>query len=219
MHGLMDTNGVFQGKYHYQASKALTARFQSQLSSPAAQQQQSMVQMEADYQGPDYALNAKLINPDAASRTFIGTVSGIQSVSKHLAVGAELIAQRMHPSEPVELGHNLGAKYFTPDSCTTLNVQQLAACQASYFHRVSPQVELGTELQLLLVGPRSDAMCTIAAKFDYKQAQVRTQVDSSGKVGLLYEEKLYPGFSLLLAGEIDHMKGTSRFGLGLNIES
>lgn len=216
MHGLIDTNGIFQGKYHYNLSKAFSLRLQSQISK---QPGQSMIQTEADYQGPDYSLNVKAINPDATTQTGIFTASFLQSLTKHFALGAEIVTQKMGVKEPFETGFSLGAKYSTPESVSTLNIQQLAAIQASYFHRVSQSVELGAELQSLLVGPRKDALCTIAAKFDYKQALIRTQFDSSGKVGLLYEEKIFPGFSLLLAGEIDHVKSTSRFGLGLNMEN
>ena len=177
------------------------------------------MQLESEYTGPDYVLNARAINPDPVSGVFIGTASWMQSITKHVALGAEAIAQRMGPKEPVEFGSTLAAKYSTPECTAGLSLQQMTALQATYFHRVSPQVELGSEMQVLLAGPRSDAVCTVAAKFDYKQALVRTQVDSTGKVALLFEERLYPGFSLLLAGEIDHAKGSSRFGIGLNIES
>lgn len=216
MHGIIDTNGIFQGKYHFNFTKNLAARFQSQISRAPGQ---SMLQSELDYLGPDYSINAKLINPNAADQTGILTASFMQSVTKHLALGAELVSQRMHLGEPAETGYNLAAKYATPTSVTTLNIQQFAALQASYFHRVNEKVELGTELQVLLVGPRSDALTSVSAKFDYRQACIRTQLDSTGKVGLLYEEKLFPGFSLLLAGELDHLKSTSRFGLGVNLEN
>jgi mitochondrial import receptor subunit TOM40 len=179
-----------------------------------------MLQTELDYLGSDYSLNTKVINPDVAAQTGIMTASYLQSLTKHFAVGAEVVGQRMNREEPIETGFSVGAKYATSKSTITANLQQLAALQVSYFQKVSPNVELGSELQLLMVGGnRSDALCTVAAKFDYKQALVRTQVDSAGKVGLLYEEKIYPGFSLLLAGEIDHAKATSRFGLGINMES
>lgn len=217
MHGVIDTNGIFQGKYHMNFTKNLALRLQSQISN---QPGQSMLQTEVDYLGTDYSLNAKVINPDVASQTGIVTASYLQSLTKHLAVGAEVVGQRMNGKEPVETGFNVGAKYSTPKATITANLQQLAALQLSYFQKVSPNVELGSELQLLMVGAsRSDALCTVSAKFDYKQALVRTQVDSAGKVGLLYEEKIYPGFSLLMAGEIDHAKATSRFGLGINMES
>lgn len=54
------------------------------------------------------------------------------------------------------------------------------------------------------------------APCDYKQTSVRALL---GKIALLFEEELYPGFSLLLAGEINHLKATSRFGLAINIEN
>lgn len=216
MHGIVDTNGVFQGKYHYNFTKNLAARFQSQIS---RQPGQSMLQSELDYAGPDYSLNVKVINPNAGDQTGIVTGNFMQSVTPCLSLGAEVIGQRMQGGEAVETGVNLAAKYATPVSTSTVNLQQFAALQLSYFHKVSPQVELGTEMQLLLAGPRSDAITSVAAKFDYRQACIRTQVDSTGKVGLLFEEKLFPGFSLLMAGEIDHVKGASRFGLGVNLEN
>lgn len=216
MHGIIDTAGTFQGKYHFNFTKELSARFQSQI---GRQLGQSMLQSELDYLGPSYSLNAKLINPNPFDKCGILTTSYIQSLGKHLSLGAELVAQNLQPGEPLETGLNLAAKYATPTSITTFNLQQFAALQLSYFHRVSEKVELGTELQMLLVGPRSDALTTVAAKFDYRQACIRTQLDSTGKVGLLYEEKLFPGFSLLLAGELDHVKTTSRFGLGVNLEN
>lgn len=217
MHGVIDTNGIFQGKYHMNFTKNFALRFQSQISN---QPGQSMLQTELDYLGPDYSLNAKVINPDVAGQTGILTASCMQSLTKNFSVGAEVVGQRMGAKEPVETGFNVGAKYATPTSIITANLQHMAALQLSYFQKVSPSVELGSELQLLMLGPtRSDALCTVSAKFDYKQALVRTQVDSAGKVALLYEEKIYPGFSLLLAGEIDHAKASSRFGLGINMES
>lgn len=220
MHGLIDTNGIFQGKYHFNPSKALSLRAQAQIQPSSPNQAgQSVLQLESEYSGPDYVLNARAINPDPATGVFISTASWMQSITKNLALGAEAIAQRMGPKEPVEFGSTLAAKYATPQYTAGLSLQQMTAMQATYFHRVSPQVELGSELQVLLAGPRSDSVCTVAAKFDYKQALVRAQLDSTGKVALLFEEKLYPGFSLLLAGEIDHAKASSRFGIGLNIES
>jgi mitochondrial import receptor subunit TOM40 len=80
-------------------------------------------------------------------------------------------------------------------------------------------VELGTEIQALLVGPRRDVSATVAAKFDYRQACIRAQADTIGRVGMVYEERIFPGFSLLLSGELDHLRSASRFGFGINMEN
>lgn len=216
MHGVIDTNGIFQGKYHLYLDHGISLKTQSQLSK---QPGQSMVQVELDLAGPTSNVNVRLINPDPASQTGIFTGSLMQSLAKNWSAGAELIAQKMQPQEPCEVGHSLALKHTTPKAIFTASLQQMTAVQLSYFHRVTEQVELGTEMQLLAMGPRSDALTTVAAKFDYKQACVRAQVDTAGKVGMLYEERLMPGFSLTMAAELDHLKGGSRVGLGINLEN
>ena len=61
-----------------------------------------------------------------AGQTGIMTASYLQSLTKHFAVGAEVVGQRMSPKEPIETGFNVGAKYATPKSTITANLQQLA---------------------------------------------------------------------------------------------
>lgn len=197
-----------------------------------------MLQNELDYIGSDFSVNLKAINPDPQDFSGIYTVSYLQSVSETVAVGGECISQK-GAGESMETGFNLVARWAAPavpveaaDSAleaaapklaspavATLTIQQLVACQLSYFYRVSDKIELGAELQTLLVGPRKDAITSVSAKFDYRQACIRTQLDSQGKVSLMYEEKLFPGFALLLSGELDHLRGSSRFGLGINLEN
>lgn len=236
LHGLFDTAGTFQGKYHYSFTSNLTAKLQAHI---AKQQQQSMLQNELEYNGADYSVNVKAINPDLQDGSGIYTASWLQSVSKSVAFGGELIAQKAALGEPVDTGVNLVARWAAPPvalaigdgtkppgtpepkspSIFTVTLQQFVACQASYFHRVSEKVELAAEWQALLVGPRRDALTSVSAKFDYRQACIRTQLDSLGRVQLLYEERLFPGFSLLLSGELDHLKASGRFGVGINLEN
>jgi mitochondrial import receptor subunit TOM40 len=183
-------------------------------------QQQTMLQSEAEYTGQDFTLNAKAINPDAARATGIYTLSYLQSLSKQVAVGGEAVAQRMGSKDPVDYGLNAVARISGADWVATATMQQLVALQLSFWQRVSDKVELGSELQLLNAGQyRREAITSIAAKFDYKQCSIRVQADSQFKVALFMEERIFPGFSLLLSGELDHLKGTNRFGLGVNLEN
>ena len=217
LHGLVDTNGMFQGKYHYNVTKALTVKMQAQVTK---QPGQSMLQSESEWMGNDCTLNFKAINPDISEGgAGIYTASVLQSVSKHLAIGLELITQKATRTEPIDTGYNLAARYATEKWIAAVNLQQFVALQASYFHKVSEKVELATELQMLMYGPRRDAVATMGAKFEYRQALIRTQIDTTGKVGLVYEERLFPGFSLLLSGELDHVRNASRFGFGINLEN
>lgn len=183
-------------------------------------QQQVMLQSECEVTGQDWTFNAKAINPDLALRTGIVTASFLQGVSKRLAVGGEVILQRMGPRDPVDTGVNVVGKLSGSDWVATASLQQFVAMQMSFWQRVSDKVELGTELQILNAGSyRREAVTSVAAKFDYKQCCVRVQADSQMKVALFMEEKIFPGFSLLLSGELDHLKGQNRFGLGVNLEN
>lgn len=215
MHGMISGDGTMQGKFHVNASKNLVFKVQQQLS--PKQSTYDMMQLEADYSGKDYSLNAKAFNPSPVDGTGVLTAGFLQSVTPKLAIGSEFIFQKLSKSEQ-DFGLSLFAKMFDEKRILTLSLQHFAMLQASYWYRVSPKVELGSELHLGCVGKR-DGLATIACKLDFKQAIVRGQFDTTGKVALVLEEKLAPGFSFVVCGELDHLKGGSRFGVGINMES
>ena len=185
-----------------------------------------MLQVEFDHVGSDYSFNCKAFNPTPMttkeSRGIVGiggifTAGLMQSVSKNVALGMELIHQRINPKEQ-DWGASLSAKAWDSKRILTLTLQQFTLLQGSYWHKVGDKVELGSEIQVSLLG-RRDGMATVACKLDFKQATVRGQLDTTGKVGLVLEEKLAPGFSFIACGELDHLKGSNRFGIGINMES
>ena len=138
MHGLVDNDGNLQARANYNwvpqqipapvqededgvnvpqepqpvetpakgATIASTSKFQAQLSTQASQ---SMVQLEHDHQGPDYAINVKAINMNPVDRppsydlkkttstTGIFSISYLQSISKHITCGLELQLQKLSP--------------------------------------------------------------------------------------------------------------------------
>lgn len=241
MHALVDCAGTVQGKYMWSSTslvsdsktesnekgnqaneKVLPGSIKTQIQTHLSPTPgHSMLQLEADYTGSDYSFNTKAINADPSDGgSGIYTASLLQALSQNISAGFELIAQKPSRLEPIETGFSFATRYFVPEKCAfALTLQQLVALHASYFHRVSPQVELGTELQALFVGPRRDISATVAAKFDYRQACVKTQADTMGRISMVYEERIFPGFSLLLSGELDHIRAASRFGFGINLEN
>ncbi len=57
------------------------------------------------------------------------------------------------------------------------------------------------------MGPaKREAVATIGAKYEFRMASFRGQVDSQGKVGMLLEQRFTPAFAFLVGGEIDHWK-------------
>lgn len=58
-----------------------------------------------------------------------------------------------------------------------------------------------------MMGPaKREALTTLGAKYDFRLATVRAQVDSNWKVGMLLEQRFTPLFAFLVSGEIDHAK-------------
>ncbi|KAI8873770.1 hypothetical protein GQ42DRAFT_152459 [Ramicandelaber brevisporus] len=65
---------------------------------------------------------------------------------------------------------------------------------------------------------KPEAVCSVGGKYDLRGATIRSSFDTRGKVRMMMEEKVYPGILLSLNGEIDHVKGINRFGIGLSME-
>ena len=215
LHGTVDHEGSLSARGNYPLTRHFYAKFQSQLGTAA---DQTMNQFELDYTGYDYTANVKFINPSPVDATGILVAQYLQSLSKSFAVGVEAAVQ--HPTPDVlATQYSLVAKYATPKAVFTTSIAQIGVLQSSYWHKVNEQIELGTELQYLAVQNRREATCSLGAKWEFRQAAFRAQVDTAGRVTAVLEEKLAPGFSLMFTGDIDHLKGTSKFGMGMQLEN
>jgi mitochondrial import receptor subunit TOM40 len=199
-----------------------------------------MIQLEQDYQGLDYSANLKAINPSPADLTGVYLGSYLQSVTPRLALGVESIYQRPNADQG-EVGHSLLAKYTGADRSwiATAQVQPATGVvQATYHHRLSEKVDVAADLMLMAQPQRRDALATLGAKWDLRMSTFRAQVDSSGKVSALLEQRFSPEFTFVVAGEIDHLKvsplvlsdnyadtdhrspqNAAKVGLGLMLES
>lgn len=67
-------------------------------------------------------------------------------------------------------------------------------------------MEVAADLQLIAAPTRRDAIATLGAKYDLRLATFRAQLDSTGKVSALLEQRFTPTFAFLVSGEIDHFK-------------
>ena len=56
-------------------------------------------------------------------------------------------------------------------------------------------------------------------KFDFRAATFRGQIDTTGRVSTVIKQKIAPGFSFIITGDIEHMKSTARFGVGIQLEA
>lgn len=166
-----------------------------------------MLSLEQDYQGLDYSVNFKAINPSPADLTGIYIGNYLQSVTKNLALGLEALYQHPEPQQG-ELSTSFLAKYTSSDKSwiATAQVQPVGVVQATYWQKLSEKVDVAADLQLLATPARRDAIATLGAKYDLRMSTFRAQLDSTGKVSALLEQRFAPTFAFLVSGEIDHFK-------------
>jgi mitochondrial import receptor subunit TOM40 len=163
------------------------------------------VMYDLDYRGSDYSANLKVGTGGVVS------VAYMQSIVPSFSMGGEGFFQMRNKFSAL----TAAARYLTTDGIFSATVASFGPVVASYVHRVNPRVSLATEL---FWDARSrESYLTAGYKFDLRSATVIGQVTSLGKVAALLEEKLSPGVSFLLAGEIDHRQQQYKFGFGLQI--
>ncbi|ODV80744.1 uncharacterized protein CANTADRAFT_20313 [Suhomyces tanzawaensis NRRL Y-17324] len=229
----MDNDYSFSGRVNYGWDKHNISKLTLQL----ANAQPSMVQLEQDYQGSDFSINLKALNPSFISGGFTGVAVGslLQSLTPAFSIGLETMYSRQAMVAPPDAAVNYFARYNAGNWIASAQLQAQGALVASFWRKVTDKVEAGIETQIAAsVKPLADPMMsaapigyesvvegltTIGAKYEYRSAVFRGQVDSAGKVSAFIEKRVLPTISLLFSGEIDHLKNSSRLGLGLQVES
>ncbi|KAI6036563.1 hypothetical protein PISMIDRAFT_670178 [Pisolithus microcarpus 441] len=217
LQGSVDHEGNVNARCNRGWSEHFISKMQAQLSH---QPGHSMLQLEQDYQGQDYALNFKAVNPSPSDLSGIYIGSYFQSVTKSLALGFESLYQRQSP-ELTEFATSYLAKYTgtKKDWIATAQVQPSGILQTTYWQKLSDKVEVAADLQVIAAPSRRDAIATLGAKYDLRMSTFRAQLDSTGKVSALLEQRFAPTFAFLVSGEVDHFKNAAKVGVGVMIES
>lgn len=179
-----------------------------------------MIQLEHDYQGLDYSLNAKAMNPSLIDGTGIYIGSYLQSITPNVAIGAETLVQRPQPGISESLtSYLVKLSGSNRDWLASAQINPSGMLEATYHHRLSDKVDAAASLQMINRPNGKEASASLGAKYDFRMASFRGQLDSSGKVSALLEQRFTPAFAFLVAGEIDHLKNASKFGVGIMLES
>lgn len=167
-----------------------------------------MINIEHDYLGLDYSLNFKTINPSLVDGTGLFIGSWFQSLTKNLALGVETLLQRGGPMEGQEINTSYIAKYASSnnDWIATAQLQPLGMLHTTYWQKLSEKLEVAADVQLIASSTRRDAVASLGAKWDLRMSTFRAQLDTTGKVSALLEQRFAPSFAFLVAGEIDHFK-------------
>ncbi|GAA6001545.1 TOM complex pore protein TOM40 [Rhodotorula paludigena] len=228
MQGMVDNEGSVTGRFNYGWSPRDTTKMSVQLAASAAAP--SMFSLEHDRVGKDYTASLKAYNPSPADLTgsYIGAY--LQSLTPHFAVGVEALYQRQGEVEDCSLGYIAKWHDVKKDESgaalkdswiATAQVMAQGMWQATYWKKLAPSIDAGVDLLCVpALSPRDrKAVATAGVKYDFRTATFRGQVDSTGKVSALLEQRLSPAFAFTVAGEIDHVKNTSKFGVGVAIDS
>ncbi|KAF5365659.1 hypothetical protein D9758_003333 [Tetrapyrgos nigripes] len=217
LQGGVDHDGNVSARMNQGWTASHVSKMQAQISQQAGH---NLLQLEHDYQGMDFNLNLKAANPWPTDLTGIYVGSYLQSVTKNLALGTEWVYQRPTPATS-DLVATYLAKYTSSDKSwiATAQLQPAGILQATYWQKLSEKVEFAADLQLMAAPMRRDALATLGAKYDLRLATFRAQLDSTGKVSALLEQRFTPTFAFLMSGEIDHFKNAAKVGVGVMIES
>lgn len=166
-----------------------------------------MIQMEHDYQGQDFSVNVKALNPSPVDMSGLFIGSYLQSITPNLAVGTEMLVSRGGPME-IPTAPTYLAKYTSTDKSwiATAQLQSMGLLQATYWQRLNEKVEAAADLQIVTANGKREGTATLGAKYDLRMSTFRAQLDSTGKVSAMLEQRFAPTFAFMVAGEIDHFK-------------
>ncbi|ORX67915.1 hypothetical protein DL89DRAFT_269095 [Linderina pennispora] len=208
----MDTEFNLQARLNHSLTKRLQAKAQAQVMANDSQ---------ASTRDQDFTANVKAINPSLVDGTGIYLANYLQSVTRKLSFGAELLYQSPMPKVQ-ETSISLALRYQpSADRVWVAQTQGTNILSTSYWRKITEKCEAGAELQVMNMPSqgRREASCSVGVKYEFAASTMRAMADNMGKVSMLLEEKIAPGFSFLISGELDHLKGENKFGIGLNLES
>jgi mitochondrial import receptor subunit TOM40 len=168
---------------------------------------------QQDFNGPGYNSSIKLVNPSITDTTGSASFSSLYSLTRNLALGAEVVAQRSpfastRGALATDVGFQAGAKYSGNDWTGLVQLTPTGSTSLGFIQRLNERVEAAAEVAIVpSIQPRARAaVATLGVKYEYRPATFRGQIDSTGKVAAYLEHRLNPAMSFLLSGEIDHAK-------------
>jgi mitochondrial import receptor subunit TOM40 len=207
-------------RFHYRWSKSLISKASVALS-PESSQQGHVVELDHDYQGSDFHLGIKLMNPSILEGAFTGisTLEYLQSVTPRLSLGMSTVYQRRSTAEPPDAMTSYGARYKGQDWIGSANFIPRGVLKLAYWRRIAPKIETGADLQLMMAppspeqvmfglasGPKFEGAATLGAKYEFRSAMFRAQIDSQGRLGCYLDKRIAPPVGVQFFGQIDHVK-------------
>jgi mitochondrial import receptor subunit TOM40 len=215
MQATLDNDLGLTARFNYRWNQALVTKTSAQMAPGGGQ---AMFSFDNHYSGADFAATLKAINPSILDGGLTGIITGsyMQSITPGLALGLDCAWQRQSMSNGPDLQVSYAARYKGADWIASAQFLSQGALQASYWRRLTESVQTGIDCTLQFVGlglaqgmmggMRKEGVTTIGARYDFRKASFRAQVDSQGKVACLLENRIAGAVSVTFSGEIDHSK-------------
>ncbi|XP_063959532.1 mitochondrial import receptor subunit TOM40 homolog isoform X1 [Lytechinus pictus] len=208
--GDIDTSGSLNAQIIHQLADRIRSKFVVQ----TQQTKWGVYQAELEYKGPSYTGTLTMANVDPLEGSGIAVLHYMQSITKRLALGAELLYHCGQGQQATVV--SLAGKYATDNWIASSTVGP-TAFHAAYYHK-GKEVQIGVEFESNLRGRESSV--SLGYQVDLPAANVvfKGMVDTNWTVAAVLEKRLQPmPFSFILSGVINQWKNQCRFGFGLMI--
>ena len=217
MQGNVDNDGSMSASLNYRWNNALITKSSAQIASGPGQ---AMFTVNNVYTGKDFTASVNSMNPSILDGGLTGIFIGsyLQSVTPRLALGVEAMWQRAAVNAGPDTLVSYCAKYKGSNWIASATMPaHLSAFNTSYWRKLTDKVEAGVDLNLQFTpgvagrslmgsGLSKEGTTTIGAKYDFRSAVLRAQVDSSGRLSCLLEKRVLGPVQVTFAGEMDHFK-------------
>ncbi|CAG4985180.1 unnamed protein product [Colias eurytheme] len=171
-----------------------------------------------EYKGSDYTLAMAFGKPDFSEKSAVVVGHYLQSVSKRLALGAELVYQSSARVMGGEIAIVSAAARYTMDDSEVSATLGPASFHVCYFKQASEQLQVVAEMDTSFRGMESTGTIGYQVTIPKAELVFRGMVDSNWNIGAVLEKKLQPlPFTFALSGMANQAKQQFKFGCGLII--
>ncbi|XP_026493567.1 mitochondrial import receptor subunit TOM40 homolog 1 [Vanessa tameamea] len=171
-----------------------------------------------EYKGPDYTMALAAGKPDCSEKLSVFVGHYLQSVTRRLALGAELVYQSSSRIAGGEIAIASAAARYTMDDSELSATLGAASFHVCYFKQASEQLQVVAEIDTSFRGMESVGTVGYQVTIPKAELVFRGMVDSNWNIGAVLEKKLQPlPFTFALSGMANQAKQQFKFGCGLII--
>lgn len=150
---------------------------------------------------------AKIVSPAIPNIKPIYVFNFLSKLGKGY-IGLEAI---LSSGRTLEVGLNMQARRESPKSVTVFGLQQLTTVSITHFRRFGPFFSGTLDFNYSVMS--KECLMAAAWKLETKDSTVRTQLDTSGKIVSVIENRLGDNLLMAISSEIDLLKNTGNFGV------